>query len=488
MYILKNAVTSIKRSLGRNILIAIIFIVIACSCSVALAIKNSATKLIDSYKESYDITASISMDRNNFMGDFGGSVSMEDKIEEYKNIKQLTKEELVTYSESDYIKDFYYTYSIGMNSNNLEAISQEIEKSDDTDNNKRGPMGGMMHNDKMSMNATDFTVIAYSSMNAMTEFVSGNYKVTDGKISDVLKENECVINEELATANEISVGDTVTFYNPNDEKLKYELNVVAIYRDEEENSEYSMDMFSKSSNQIIVSVDLIDNVLKDDEDLSYQINPTYVLTDENVVDKFSEELTAKGLDENFKVTTNLDNIESEMGSITNVKTFATTLLIITLLIGGVVLFVLNMINVRERKYEIGVLRTIGMKKSLLSIQFILEIIIVAIISLTIGASIGASISVPVANNMLASEIESSKESVVQVENNFGGPNSDIKKMGKKFNGVVNVDKITNINAVVDVKVILQLLAVGSLLTLISGSASMISIQRFSPLTILKERS
>lgn len=146
-----------------------------------------------------------------------------------------------------------------------------------------------------------------------------------------------------------------------------------------------------------------------------------------------------------------------------------------------------MINVRERKYEIGVLRTIGMKKSLLSLQFIFEIIIVALLSLVIGTSIGAAVSVPIANNMLASEIESSKENANNIENNFGRqPMADASS--KRFNGVVSVDKITEINAVVDFKVLLELLAVSILLTLISGLSSMISIQRFSPLTILKERS
>ena len=38
MYVLKNALVSIKINWGRNILISVIFIVIACSCSIALAI------------------------------------------------------------------------------------------------------------------------------------------------------------------------------------------------------------------------------------------------------------------------------------------------------------------------------------------------------------------------------------------------------------------------------------------------------------------
>lgn len=46
MYLLKNAWLSITRNKGRNILIAIIFIVIACTSTIALAIKNSANRII----------------------------------------------------------------------------------------------------------------------------------------------------------------------------------------------------------------------------------------------------------------------------------------------------------------------------------------------------------------------------------------------------------------------------------------------------------
>ena len=62
------------------------------------------------------------------------------------------------------------------------------------------------------------------------------------------------------------------------------------------------------------------------------------------------------------------------------------------------------------------------------------------------------------------------------------------RMEMNYSGTTQVQAIDTINAVVDFTVIAQLLGIGVLLTLISSLASMISIQRFSPLTILKERS
>ena len=77
----------------------------------------------------------------------------------------------------------------------------------------------------------------------------------------------------------------------------------------------------------------------------------------------------------------------------------------------------------------------------------------------------------------------------QISNNFGMPGmSERPGMEMNHNNVVQIEQIDTIDAVVNFKVVGELLGIGILLTLISSLASMISIQRFSPLTILKERS
>ena len=207
-----------------------------------------------------------------------------------------------------------------------------------------------------------------------------------------------------------------------------------------------------------------------------------------MVDNFTKEVTSKGLSEYLTVSTNLDSIENATSAVSNTKTFATTFLIVTFIIGGVVLFVINLINIRQRKYEIGVLRTIGMKKSLLTAQFTTELLAVAIICLSLGAGAGAALSVPVSNKLLQQEITSSQEEMSNIRQNFGKGGNGGPPMGKGMNGVAQVQAFESIDATVNGKVLVQLFAIGIGLTLISSSACMVSIQRFSPLTILKERS
>ena len=149
----------------------------------------------------------------------------------------------------------------------------------------------------------------------------------------------------------------------------------------------------------------------------------------------------------------------------------------------------------------------------------LELLIVALASLTIGAGIGACLSVPVSNKLLANEIANATSKYDDIGKNFGmgnfkpqdKPDStektteettenkeettetiDSKKDKstdmRQFNfGIAKVSEVNSIDAVVDFKVLAELLGIGILLTLLSSLASMIAIARFSPLQILKER-
>ncbi|MDO5426737.1 MAG: hypothetical protein Q4F54_03195 [Coriobacteriia bacterium] len=119
----------------------------------------------------------------------------------------------------------------------------------------------------------------------------------------------------------------------------------------------------------------------------------------------------------------------------------------------------------------------------------------------IGAGIGASSSVGVANKLLETEIESTQTQMQNIESNFGG---DMRPGGpgmqgdnqdgpggpgnEKFSGTTSINKVDDINAVVDFTVLGQLLALGLALTIIGSLAACVAIARFSPLEILRERS
>lgn len=67
MYIIKNALKSIMRTKGRNILIMIIVLIIAISCCVALSIRQAAETTKREGPNNLFITAEIEVDREKIM-------------------------------------------------------------------------------------------------------------------------------------------------------------------------------------------------------------------------------------------------------------------------------------------------------------------------------------------------------------------------------------------------------------------------------------
>ena len=109
MYILKNALTSITRNKGRNILIAIIIIVISASCAITLAIRQSASDIVTAYQNKNPIEVTIGMNRNNLMNSLkDGDKTQEEMIDAFNEIEPITEEEINNYGDSKYVKEYYY--------------------------------------------------------------------------------------------------------------------------------------------------------------------------------------------------------------------------------------------------------------------------------------------------------------------------------------------------------------------------------------------
>ena len=491
MFIFKNAIISITRNKGRNILIGVIILVIACASTITLAINNTASDLINSYESAYDKELTISFDRKNMMKDFDFSDkdSREKAKEKFNNVSSYTIDDVKKFADSKYIKSYYYTYSVSLNGNNIEKADSE---SDDEDAKRPSFPGGDRN---FGGSSYDFTLNGYSFLEAMSEFIKGTYEMKEiaDKAWDIAFDGNYVfINEELASVNNLKLNDKIKLED--EDGKTYEFQIIGIFKENEDDTSGPKDMFSSSANTIITNADSLVKITSANDNVKGSINPTFIIDDYNNADKIKEEFYKKGLDESYTVKTNEEEATSELTSVKNVKSFANTFLIITLLIGGIVLFIINMINIRERKYEIGVLRTIGISKVKLTMQFVSELLIVGFIALMLGAGLGASMSKSVSNSLLASEIESTKSESEEVRNNFGGPggNFDFKEGGpsRSFGrkGTPKVEAYKSIDAVVNMNVLLELLGIGLTLILISSISAMVSIQRFTPLTILKERS
>lgn len=529
MYIVKNALRNLLRSKGRNILIGLIVLVIAVASCLALSIRQAAATARESGLENLAVTAQISLDRQAMMQKIqqeGG-----DMKNAFQSMESLSLEEMQTYAKSQYVKDFTYTLTTSLNAGEgLEAVDtsgssdsggtqpQQPPNLPDGGKGGRSPMEGMGAQG-------DFTLVGYSSHSAMTAFVAGTCQVTDGEVFDeAAAEPVCLISDELATLNGLQVGDTLALVNPNDETETVTLTIAGLYHNSAAGAEQGgmMKGFSAASdpaNQIYLSYPALKAitdasaaaaVTSTDEEtgvtgttaLRAQTAGVYSFADTAAYEAFQADARAMGLSEDYTVTsTDVEAYEQSLLPLQNLSKFAAWFLLVVLLIGGVILIVFHIFNIRERKYEIGVLTAIGMRKSRVALQFLTELFVVTFAFLLLGTAIGGAASVPVTNALLASQISAQETQQANRQQNFGRPGgmdgggadaapADLPTGGGGgFRGMGRqmVSYLSDVSSATDWVVVLQLLGIGLALTLLSACVAVASVMRYEPLKILSER-
>ncbi len=550
MYIVKNALKSITRNKLRNILIGIIVLIISVSACVSLSIRQAAEVAKEDTLSGLSVTGQISFDREKSMKDMmSQSRDSSDSDSDIKTGKQrfdfdvlqgssLSLDEYMTYTKAQSDGDsYYYSAALSLNATGkLLPYGTEEESGDssssesksgsdsnpDNDGFKNGPPDMQMpqNNDSSGdfrpmkpnqVNQGDFQLTGYSSYDAMLSMFGedGTYTVTDGEMFDENSDAlECIISNELAIYNDLSVGDTIKLSNPKYEDETYKLKIVGIYTNSASSSEEDTRFrMNDPANNIYLSYNALSKIVSKSEKaantttdsdgnstsavLKSKLAFTYTFKSVENYESFAKKVYDLGLSEDYKVSSSdLQSYENSLLPLETLSTTAIWFFFIVLGVGAIILITLNIFNLRERKYEIGVLTAIGMKKAKVSFQFVSEIFIVTFIALIIGTSVGAAVSVPVTNALLQNQVQSTQESGEKINDKFGfkpdGFPGEMSK-GNRFQSSKAVDYVDSVSGATNLMVIIELIGVGLALTIFSSLAALISILKYEPLKILSGR-
>lgn len=573
MFIIRNACRSVLRSKGRTILIVIIVAIIATAATIGLAIRQAAQTARDEGLSDTTITATISVDRDKLLGnakpagDANGSGSTGsdgadasgdngsrtppdfDAMRESLAGKQLTLKDYNTYAKaSKAVSDTYYTQTTSLDgTDTFQPVTDDTSSTDtsSTDtggtasgnnapqNMGPGGMGGMAGMGGMS--SGDFQLVGFSSDTAVANAANGSFTMSSGKVFgyDAASDGDVIISSTLASFNNLAVGDTFTATisssattdsdsSSTDEAATHTFTVVGIYTNDDTNSGQSVGPSrsgaSDPANAIYTSTRTID-ALNLGDDNAAQINYTYVFSDKAHYETFVKDVAKAGLSDDYTVSSaDVDQYEASLIPLNNLASFAVTLLIIVLAVGAIVLIVLTLFNVRERKYEIGVLTAIGISKLKVAAQFAVELLVVTAIGLAIGIGIGAVASVPVSNQLLSSQVAQQQSERNSQQAQFGrdmqaGPQNGSQdgsqatpQANSSGTSTDNGDKPTNppsgmtgglrqavnyvssVQASVNLTVVAQLALIGLGLTLLAALGAASVVMRYEPLQILADRS
>ena len=465
MYIITNAMKNLLRNKGRNILIAAVTLAIIVSAVVTLTINNAAAKIIDGIRL-----------------DLGSRVEVRQDLIEMRQVglgredaSYISVEDFYRFAESDYLRKAIYGAEMYAWSDTFFAIDDPS-------------FGTATHTnqDGTEKLAETLKMVSTSEPDALADFGTLR-RIIDGKMFESL--NECVISEDLARLNNVSVGDVIEFRGAYSTDKIFSLTVAGIYSDETDDYINPwMTMFGSMPsqnrrNEIVTNWETL-MAAGWESNYGLDMKTEFFLKNPDDVSLFEAEVRAKGLPVTYNVSINQAAYDKVTGPLSGMKGAAVTFMVVILVLGAIVLALISFMAVRERKYEVGVLRAMGMERSKVALGILAETAMIAGLCLIIGLGAGTAMAQPVADNMLEGRV------AAEEADSGGGGNKVLFAGGQmqtddKAAGYVPESEI-QVSLGMDVIARIILITLG--LAAISGIIGVVIITQYEPLKILRERS
>ncbi|WP_052446677.1 ATP-binding protein [Candidatus Soleaferrea massiliensis] len=470
MYVLTNALKNIWRNKGRNILLFCIILLMILSTVVSIVINTATGSVIDAYKAKFG--AEVSLIRSN--------KKIEDQNISLGSLKVPSLEDYQAYGKSELLKSKEFAA-------NAFVIMQELKTLDQGKSDGAGLVQEEGGEGQQDGGADNFftrpiaSLIGFSNPEINSEFQNGLRKVAEGKPFE--KKGECLISQKFAKLNNLKVGSKITFTNysyTGEEPVSQSLTVSGIYEDNTPADNGGMVTSSTNrGNEILTSLDTFTGLPLYEKEKSsgmLDIQAIFVLKNPELAEKFQQELYEKGLPNYYTVSADAERYNKVVGPVEGISRIVTIFLVVVLVLGSLILILLSTMAIRERKYEVGVLRAMGMKKAKVALGMITEMLVITAACLVIGLGIGAAASQPIADTLLQSQVQTSQSQ--EAPNN----NMEISNAIQ-----TSENAITELNIQLSGPAIGQIAWIALLLALLSSAAGVIFITRYEPVKILSER-
>lgn len=433
-------------------------------------------------------------------------------IDEDETMPPISVESAQTLGTSKWVKAFDLSVNASVQSSELKAYVDPNNQSNieqgfiDDGIMLKGGWGGLDNDtaiyEVVGTNSSEFKV------------ASGTFQLVEGRglnESDVEQEAQVVmIEERLAKANELEVGDKISvdfriIWEETSEKetVPMELEIVGIFKaSASEAGDYWLE--ERLANRLYMPynvaaqaslaasrLDLLEGIEDgwlteeefDDNMAYYEQNQVstigFLLNDPLNVQTFISDGKA-GLPSDYHTlkvaNSTFDSIAKSVDSMTQ-----TSNLIIYIVFGAgvLILSLITSLTLKSREYEIGVLLSLGESKGKVMAQFISELLMIAVVAFGLAFFSGSLLANEYGHQLLQTQMDNAMS---QSDNNY-----IYVPDGTDTGTLSYLDFTSNFNIQLDPVLCLTLMGYGLAIVTLSAAVPMIFVMRYNPKTILTIR-
>jgi putative ABC transport system permease protein len=491
MNFIKRAFWSMKAKKGKTLLQLVIFTVICVFVLSGLTIQSAAKASSELARQELGGSVTLQVDREAAMEQQRSEQSETEGPPQFTSTP-ISLDDAASIAALDHVNSYNYSVSASANAEDFDIIeSSTSSESDSSETNSEQAPGG--DQGRGGMVQADLTVNGTLTSDEADSFSDGEAEIVDGRgieASDA-GSNVAVIEQTLAEENDLAVGDTITISSSNDEDTTQELEIVGIYETSSAGSDQAMNFsFLNPYNTVYVPYTAA-NTLKGEEYTDTVESVTYQMDDAENIDAFLRAAEKTDVDfDVYELDANDDLYQQMVGPIENVASFAKNIVYLVTVAGAIILALIVMLSIRERKYEMGVLMAIGESKWKLAGQFVTEIVVTAIVAIGLSSLFGNPIANVLGNQLLDQQTTASAETAsTSMQQGPGGGGPMGGGPGQTVSDVFSQssDAVRSLNINVTWENILLLGGIGLAVAIISALIPSISILRLQPKNILTKQ-
>ena len=255
----------------------------------------------------------------------------------------------------------------------------------------------------------DFTLTSFYNEAAVDANEYGTLKVVEGNklnYQDVTA-RDVLISQELAKKNNLKVGSTITVGNPANAKTTYTFTVGGIYTytDTPQGVQGADAQFAKDNRDNVIYTSYYDfaaSGLDTTEGTGWavpDINIVFTLANPQAYEQFTSALKPD-LPEGFAVSSpTIDAYNHSLEPLDKLANTTKVMLICLWSVGGALALLLTLLEACPRREEIGYGLAVGVTKSRMAWQFMVEILLQTVLGVALGLLIGGWTANPLATQL-----------------------------------------------------------------------------------------
>lgn len=380
MNFIKRAGLNVWAKKGRSLLLILVSAAILMFVLAGLLIRSAAVKATNQAKADVGATLTLSANRQAAFKKMSQSSSSTTKHSRPKlTLTPVKLSDATQIAKLSHVGIYNVTSSTSVNAKSYDTVSTS------TGMGSGGGPGGM----KSATSSGDTQINGVSATSLTSDFSDQKSKIVKGRgiTSTDRNTNHVVIEKELASQNDLSVGDTLTVKETSGSKDTVKLKVVGIYRASSSSSSSAGPMSTDPSNTMYTSYTLA-NTFKGSKYANTADSVTFNVTAPSQVSSVKKSGKALINTSKYTLSTNDASYQTVKSSMASVESFANKIVWLVAIAGTIILALIVILMIRERRFEIGVLLSLGEARWKIVAQFLTEMIMVLVVALVIAGAGG----------------------------------------------------------------------------------------------------